>query len=86
MAWPKAMPVVEVEWIDSNHEGRWQDTDALDKSLAALDLGCKTTGYLYREAPDWVTVLQSQAAVGCVSEATTIPRVAIVSMTVLKEA
>lgn len=86
MAWPKSMPIVEVLWIDSNHQGRWWSTDELDKDLDDLDLNCRTVGYLYRDREDYVTIVLSQAGVGCVAEATTIPRVAIKSMTELKPA
>ena len=86
MAWPKAMPIVEVVWIDSSHIQRWQSVEELERELDNDGLECRTTGYLFRDQEDRVTILQSQAECGNVADAMTVPRVAIKSMSVLKEA
>lgn len=84
MAWPKPMPIVEVEWIDSSSRGRWHDPEDVDAWLDGLDLACRSVGYLYRESEDRVVVVQSQAAVDSVAETLIIPRVVITGMTTLR--
>lgn len=86
MPWPKAMSIVEVDWIDSHSQDRWQHTDDLDVWLSDLSLECRTVGYLYRDADDRVVVLQSQAGVGSVADAMVIPKVSIRRMTVVRDA
>jgi len=78
------MKLVKVEWIDSNGTNGWhQYTDML--ATVQGSLLCKSVGWLLLDAPDRIALVPNQAETGSVDDATTIPRVAIVSITELVE-
>lgn len=84
MAWPRPMAIVEVFWVDSYSRSGWEDADEMLKNLDDKDIGCLTVGYLLRETDDRVTIIQSQAGVGNIGDAMTIPKRAILEMSTLK--
>lgn len=88
MPWPKAMPVVEVEWIDSIGHHGWQSADALTTQLAKGDpeLSVRSCGYLYCEDATHVVLTLGQTAQGQVDSVIQIPRCAVRSITVLRAA
>ncbi len=69
MSWPKAMPVVEVEWIDSWAHGGWQDPEDVD----GTPLKCRSVGYLLKNGPNTVVLALSQHEGGSVGDVLTIP-------------
>jgi hypothetical protein len=85
MAWPKAMSIVEVEWIDSNSEGGWSSVEQYLKSATAGDtLACRSTGYLFHKDKRSLTLVQSQSQKsGYVADSITIPRFAVKSLRVI---
>lgn len=84
MAWPKAMPIVEVVWIDSTATERWITLEEMNAALDDDTLECRSAGYLLRDQDDRITILLSQSSCGNVANAITIPRSAIRKMSVLK--
>jgi len=84
MSWPKPMPIVEVEWIDSMERAGWRSADDWDRDLALDTLSCRSTGYLYREDDRGVVLMQSQAETGALADAIEIPRMAVQSVRVLR--
>lgn len=84
MAWPKAMPIVEVEWIDSSCDAGWGDVDG--PKAEDHDLGCATAGYLVRKTKDRVVIALSQSSSSNLGDTMHIPRCAIRKMTILKPA
>ena len=83
MAWPKPMPLVEVDWLDSVTTGGWGRPRAFRKKGA---LRCRTAGYLFSEDEARLVVVQSQAENGDLADSMTIPRAAVLGVAVLREA
>jgi hypothetical protein len=75
------MRLVLVEWIDSNGAPRWTDYDEMLRTVKEQDLGCKTVGWLLLDVPERISLAGSVSGAGSVSDTTTIPRVAILSIT-----
>lgn len=74
-----ALPIVEVEWVDSHVHDRWVTPADLEDTGVAR---CSTVGYLIQDSPLHVTVAQSVGTkvLGDVEEygqPITIPRVAL---------
>lgn len=89
MSWPKAMPVVEVVWLDSQGTDGWQSEKEYDEYADDSDPEdgcCKTTGYLFKETDKNVAIVLNQSHSGNLDMMMQIPKVAIVSRTVLREA
>lgn len=80
MSWPPEMALVYVEWIDSNGAAGWHQYDDM---LTTVKQGmlCKSVGWLLLDAPDRISIVPCVAETGSVADATTIPRVAVVSIT-----
>jgi hypothetical protein len=56
MAWSKALPIVEVVWIDSNMMNGWQPAEDMLRTVREGAMECRTAGYLFDEQDDRVTV------------------------------
>ena len=83
MGWPKSMPIVEVEWIDSSSGcSTWRFPE--DQDVDALP--CKTAGYLLKKDRKSVVIFQSQASSGHVADSMTIPRSCVKEIRVLAKA
>lgn len=54
------MKIVEIEWVDSNHNTGWTNVEAAAEfANTKLSLTCKTTGYLLSETKDRISIVQS---------------------------
>lgn len=82
MSWPPAMKLVLVEWIDSNSAGGWHPYEDMLHTVQG-ELGCKSVGWLLADGHDRISIVPNLAATGSVGDATTIPKLAIVSITEL---
>lgn len=82
------MPVVEVEWVDSHTIGGWlTDAETLDAAILANGVFCRTVGYLYRDdEQQGVVVVQDVNGTGNLGQVTIVPKVAVRSVLVLREA
>ena len=86
------MKIIEIEWVDSNHNAGWKDVgSAIEYANTKLSLTCKTAGYLMSETKDRVNVVQSLAwhydedeSADSVDGILTIPKVAIIGRRYLK--
>ena len=86
MSWPIGdRQMVLVEWIDSNTANGWHDVESM-RATVTQDCLCKSVGWLFIEAPDRIVLVPNQSQTGQVADATTIPRLAVVSVTPLVEA
>lgn len=85
MSWPKPMPIVEVEWIDSMQHGGWRTDGEWANTLGPDSLSCRSSGYLYHDDEHSMTIMQSQAANGSLADAIEIPRIAVQSVRVLRQ-
>lgn len=85
MAWPKAMPIVEVAWIDSQMAGGWHSVEDMRHAVEQGALECRTSGYLFCDQTDRVTIVGSQSDSEHVGDGMTIPRRAILSITTLRD-
>lgn len=84
MAWPKPMPVVSVEWVDSHGESRWQDCEAW--KVEECVLMCRSVGWLWHEDETRVVLAQSFSEGGLMDNLMHIPRCAVRKLTVLRKA
>lgn len=73
------MPVVEVVWIDSNHMHGWQNLQTIE-SDTGNDLECRSSGYLFRDNDESVTLVQSTSETGMFDAIQTIPKRCILTM------
>jgi len=82
MAFPKSVPIVEVEWIDSaSGANTWNILESHADQLKPLP--CKSAGYLVRKDREAVSIMQSQSVSGQYTDAMTIPRSCVRKITVL---
>lgn len=79
------MPIVEVEWIDSQQHAGWRSANTWESDIRPDDLQCRSTGYLFREDTTSVVLMQSISAVGSLADAIEIPRIAVQSVRVLRQ-
>lgn len=86
MAYPAPMAIVEVVWTDSNMAGGWHSVADMRATVVQGAMECRTAGYLFHEQEDRVTIVCNQADNENVADAMSIPRSAIKSMTMLREA
>ena len=82
-SWPKAMPIVEIEWIDSSGASGWQSPEDAQKCNISQ---CRSAGYLLRKTKTAITIVQNMADVGLVDMQMDIPIVAVKSIRVLEKA
>jgi hypothetical protein len=75
----KLMPIVEVEWIDSNGLGHWQDKDYMSKWAKDESLLCRSAGYLYEKTKDRIVLVQSESPAS-LGAGLAIPRKAIIKL------
>jgi hypothetical protein len=68
--------IVQVEWVDSTHVHGWRPLDEAREDDEASDMLCRSVGYLLRDEPDFLVLVQS-AAVTHVDARLQIPRVSI---------
>lgn len=79
------MPMVLVMWVDSCQMDGWQDVETVERD-AGRELECRTVGYLFRDDPHRLTVVQSMSETGMLNAAISIPRVAVLSVVTLEPA
>ena len=79
------MPTVMVTWVDSSSMSGWQSVETVEED-AGRELECRTVGYLFRDSPACVTVVQSVSETGMLNAAISIPRVAVLAITPLHAA
>jgi hypothetical protein len=79
------MAIVEVVWIDSNSLSGWHNLTTIEEDTGN-EMECRSTGYLFRDNEDCVTLIQSTSETGMFAAMETIPRCAIQSVTVLRQA
>lgn len=72
-------PIVEVEWVDSSSLGSWNTHESYEDS----ELKVRSTGYLYKDLPDRIVLLQSLSELDLTYHQITIPRVAVISIVYL---
>ncbi len=85
MAWPKPMPIVEVEWVDSTSHGSWSTPELYQDRIRGYGLLCRSAGYLFAKDRERVVVLQSQGLSGNICDAMQIPRSAVRSIRVIEK-
>lgn len=86
MTYPKAMPIVEVEWLDSAAKGRWSTPEQYREAIGESPLVCRSAGYLFIKNRVRVGLVQSQNATGDVMDLIDIPRSVVRSIRVLAPA
>lgn len=85
MVWPKAMPIVEVDWIDSSATHGWVAVDSLTESLDRPDaMLCKSAGYLFRDDAVSVVLVLGQTSEHHCDSSIQIPRCAVRSVRTLQ--
>ena len=84
MSWPKPMPIVEVEWVDSLHLGGWRSESEWQGATGPDSLQCRSTGYLYQDNQDGMVLMQSLSIGGSMADAIEIPRAAVQSVRTLR--
>ena len=86
MPWPKEMPIVEVEWVDSNAEGGWSSVEKYEATMEEdPSLLCKSSGYLLHKGKRTLMIVQSQSKKsGNIADSITIPRSAIRSLRIVE--
>lgn len=70
--------IVEIDWVDSYHDSDWVSRHYARKNHGVSK--CKTTGYLLKSNFREVTVFQSKADNGHITDMMSIPRKAILKM------
>ena len=81
------MRVVEIEWVDSVSEGRWNDKDEALRIATLEAMLHRSVGYLLREDDDMVLIAGSRSENEYnVCDTMQIPKVAVLSMRDLKGA
>jgi len=75
----RALPLVEVEWVDSCADAGWRA--AKKERTDHPDLRCATAGYLFEERRGYVKIAQSLSAHDSVDNLMAIPRSAIRKIT-----
>lgn len=83
MTYPPEMPLVLVEWVDSNCASGWHDVADM-MATTGQGCGCRSVGWLLTDGDDRIVLVPHQSETGQVSDAMTIPRVAVVSVTRLE--
>ena len=77
----RAMPCVEVEWIDSQGDSGWRSF--VKERADGPDLRCVTAGYLFEQKRGYIKIAQSLAAANAADNLIAIPRSAIRKITAL---
>ncbi len=86
MPWPKPMPIVEVEWVDSIVRTGWRTTEDYNTSIDARDdVTNRTAGYLYRADKRVVCVVLSQGMTGNICDMMEIPRSTVRSLRIIEK-
>ena len=76
------MKRVEVEWTDSALVlAGWHNAEDAERALEKIWMGCRTTGYLIRDTPEYVVIALSVGDGGHVADGIAIPRFAIQKIT-----
>jgi hypothetical protein len=83
VSWPPKMPLVLVEWLDSNGTHTWESYDTMLASCRSAGLLCQSVGWVLLDAPDRLVLVPNLAETGSVQDAMTIPRCAVLSTTIL---
>ncbi len=86
MSWPKPMPIVEVEWVDSVRHGGWSSPEQYAKGIGE-GKDCRTAGYLFRKDRKSICVALNQGTSddGSICDMMEIPRSAVRSIRVIEK-
>lgn len=80
-------PIVEVIWLDSDHNAAWEKLEDVLEDQAGLE--CRSCGYLVADKPDRVIIASSMTAdpdrEEHISYYMAIPKAAVVSMKELRK-
>lgn len=85
MSFPSEMPIVVVDWVDSQMSSGWHDVESMLSSVKDGDLLCRSVGYVFLDADDRLVLIGHQADNGNVGDAMTIPKSAIKTVTTIQE-
>jgi hypothetical protein len=86
MSWPKAMPLVEVEWFDSSSTDEWRPADKWDEHLDETGeaMHCRSVGWLFRRDRLRLVLFANMSENGALCGMMDIPRVAVRNMRIIE--